>query len=635
MENFWGVVAGALSTYRVPLLTVAIVAGYLWSLAVLLRGERYLVRLILFLLVALALGLRLIAPKEFPPGMNEDEPKVLACALDALKDRQLHTEGCTGVPFLLNVLFQAQLVPVLGPNRESMRFYSVATGSLSIPVAYALARAVHVSSAASLVYASMVATLPWSLYYGRVSWGAGLTFHELLLLAALARIVFGHGGWREVFIAALGQSLLLYDYFAGRLFVPFLGVAFILARGRRKLLIVATLVIASAAWLPYLLSNPQHLLVPRGDRPHLEWSALVNAARATLEAFVWPRAADFWISVRSAAVHPLLILVLAALGVIFLLVRQPRLVLFLFGGFLVGLAPAMGTLPSTRRMMTAYPFVGLLAAHALDRLPLGRRRGLAFAIVAAAIGLASVRFYFSEEFWPPQSRDVSGAGITQLVEAIPYPARSKVVISPGSAYFFAVRERTDRGRFEVLDTENWWPQAGSGVTYAYSAHWELLEPFYRGIFGPQRVRSFGGPFSVTFEPADWTWLRQYGWAYEVECASPSARWSSQVPALFHLSQTVPQFSCAGGVVHRWKGRWVSDGTELRFRFERGTAEVALEAEGTVLPSEKGPVDFRVRPGDVISIFLRIPDPEGPIAFLFEISPAGEVIPPWRSVKPER
>lgn len=630
--KFCGQALLALSTYKVPLVTAAIVLGYVWTLAVLLRAESRLVRLALFLLVSLALSLRLVAPKEFPPGMNEDEPKVLACALDALKDGRLHTEGCTGVPFLLNVLFQAQLVPLLGPNRESMHAYSVAAGTLSTLAAYALAQALHLSRAASLVYASMVATLPWSLYYGRISFGGGLMFHQLLLLAALARIVFGQGGWREVLIASFAQTLLLYDYFAGRLFFPFLIVAFVLTPGRRRLLLLLVPLVAVIGWLPYLLSGPEHLLVPRGDRPHLEWNALVSGWRAALEAFIWPRAADFWISVRSAAVHPVLVLVLACLGILCLVVRQRRLAAFLIAGFVMGLAPAAATLPSTRRMMMAYPFVSLLSVSALDFLPLRRGRGCVFALIAVAVGFASVRFYFSDEFWPPQSRAVSGAGITQLVESIPYPLRSNLIVSPGCGYFFAARERTDRGRVEVLNTENWWPPSGGEVVYAFSAHWELLEPFYRNILGPHRIRSFGGPFSVMFEPGEWRWLSQYGWTYEVECAKPAWKKRGQVPALFHLGQTVPQFFCEASTTHRWKGQWLADRADLRFRFDRGEVEVFLD-RGTTLQTQQGRLDFDVLPSEVLSISMVIPREVGPIAFLFRRLPSGDSVPPWESVKP--
>ncbi len=632
MRNIYGDFLTALSRHQVPLLSGAIVVGYLWSLGRVLRGEKTSVRMCLFFLVVLALCLRFSAPHDFPPGMNEDEPKILACARDAWKAGRVHTEGCTGVPLLLNVLFQAQLVDVLGPNRESIRFYAGVTGAFSVVLAYGLARALQFSREGALSYAALVTTLPWSLYYGRISQGGELTFHQLLLLVGLARIVFTQGGWRDAFMASFGQALLLYDYFVGRLFLPFSILALVLTRGRRRLLTLCVPLLAAVAWLPYLFSGPQHLWAPRGQRPHLEWEAILASGRAVFEAFLWPRALDFWFSVRSAAVHPVPLLVLSCVGGI-LVLRYPRKALFILGGFLVGVSPAVGTIPSAHRMLMAYPFISLLGVYALDRLPQRRWRVLASAVFVAAMGLASVRFFFSNSFWPQPSRAVSGAGITQLVESIPYPLRSRLIISPGLGYFFSVRERTDRDRVERLNTENWWPSGESEVIYAYSGHWDLLEPFYRGMLGAQRVRSFGGPFSVTVEPGDWTWLRRYGWAYEVECASSPSRWSGQVPVLFHIGQTVPQFLCSGSVRHRWQGRWVSDNTLLRFRFRRGTAAIVIE-EGSVLSSEKSPLDFDVPAGASVSVSLTVPDPGGFDAFLFRISPAGEVVPPWPSVKPE-
>lgn len=142
------------------LLSIVILAGYVASLWWLLRDERRVVRIILFLLCVIVLALRVIALEHFPPGMHEDEPKVLACALDALRLGVVHREGCIGLPLLLNVLFQAQLVPWLGPDRWSVRLYPIATGTASMAAAYAVARSLTFGTAASLVVAALVATLP-------------------------------------------------------------------------------------------------------------------------------------------------------------------------------------------------------------------------------------------------------------------------------------------------------------------------------------------------------------------------------------------------------------------------------------------------------------------------------------------
>ncbi|GIW43775.1 MAG: hypothetical protein KatS3mg077_1057 [Candidatus Binatia bacterium] len=466
-------VGSLLAEYRVLLLTAAIALGYAWALHLVVRGERYLVRTALFLLFVSALVLRFAAGRDYPPGMNEDEPKVLACALDALKDKRLHREGCSGIPILLNVLFQAQLVPILGPNRESMRFYPAVSGALSVIAVYGLARALRFTVSSALVSAALVTFLPWSLYYGRISFGAELTFHQLLLLWALARIVFANGGGREVIVAAFGQTLLFYDYFAGRLFFPFCVVALLLARGWRRLLVCVAAFLAVAAWLPYLLSEPQHLWAPRGQRPNLEIALVWEGVRAVFRSLVWPMAADGWITVRAAAVHPVVVLAAAAVGAVAVL-RQPRIAAFLLGGFLLGIGPAVGTFPSAHRMIMAFPFVSLLAAYGLSQLPLSRWRAPLYALFLSIGGFASTCFFFSEEFWPANSRAASGAGITQLVESVPYPARRKVVVSPGLGYFAAVRTRTDPSDVVPLDTDNWWPPNAAEAIYLFSGHWEAL-----------------------------------------------------------------------------------------------------------------------------------------------------------------
>src|SRR5207247_805876 len=111
------------------------------------------------------------------------------CAYEDLMGGNLLAEGCTDVPILLNALFQAQLVPVLGPGRWAIRSYSLVTGVLATAVAFAVARAMGFSLIPSFAVGAFVAVLPWSLFYGRVSFGGELIFHELLLLAALARLI--------------------------------------------------------------------------------------------------------------------------------------------------------------------------------------------------------------------------------------------------------------------------------------------------------------------------------------------------------------------------------------------------------------------------------------------------------------
>ncbi|GIW43774.1 MAG: hypothetical protein KatS3mg077_1056 [Candidatus Binatia bacterium] len=153
------------------------------------------------------------------------------------------------------------------------------------------------------------------------------------------------------------------------------------------------------------------------------------------------------------------------------------------------------------------------------------------------------------------------------------------------------------------------------------------------MLGFKRVRSFGGPFSVTVERANWSWLQQYGWQYEVECASPKWRKSGQVPALFHINQTVSNFHCDSFSTHRWVGRWLAAEANLMLRSESGPVTVSLE-RGGVIRRDVGPIGFAVVPGELVSISLVVPQGKGVVAFLFRTFPGGESVPPWNSVRPE-
>lgn len=253
--------------------------------------------------------------------------------------------------------------------------------------------------------------------------------------------------------------------------------------------------------------------------------------------------------------------------------------------------------------------------------------------VTAAAALASARFFFSESFWPLPSKGASGFGITQLIESVPYPARGQVFFAPGMAHFPAARQRVHPA-MQPLDIGNWWPTSGVESTYLFSAHWERLEPFYRAMVGSARVQSFGGPFSVRFEAGDWSWLQQYGWAYDVECERPQWHGAAKVPTVFHIGLNLSGPICSGTTVHRWTGRWLSPGGKMRFGYEGSEAEVVLE-RGEVKRTAAGKcIDFEVRTGELVSITLVQSESAAVHAFLLRVQPSGEVVPEWMAVRPE-
>src|SRR5262249_44459842 len=157
-------------------------AGALWWL---LRGEPASTLLILVIICLGSLLLRVVSVGSYPAGFNADEIAKLTGGAMALKTGRLLSEDASGWPVLPHALFQAPLIPLLGP-RWAMRTYSLVAGVLCTPLAFALARAVGLARGASLFGGALVAVLPWSVFYGRVSCGGELVFLQLLLLAALA-----------------------------------------------------------------------------------------------------------------------------------------------------------------------------------------------------------------------------------------------------------------------------------------------------------------------------------------------------------------------------------------------------------------------------------------------------------------
>src|SRR6185369_16628982 len=88
-----------------------ILSGYVLALWWLLRREGPWAFAGLAALCGIALSLRVVYTTDYPAGLNEDEPKNLACTLEAVQNGQPFHESCNGPPLLLSYLFAAPLVP--------------------------------------------------------------------------------------------------------------------------------------------------------------------------------------------------------------------------------------------------------------------------------------------------------------------------------------------------------------------------------------------------------------------------------------------------------------------------------------------------------------------------------------------
>jgi len=614
-------------------LTAFILLGYAASLWWLLRRESPQALLGVVALCAVALCVRLVDTTDYPRGLNEDEPKILWCAGDFLRGGNLFAEGCTMMPVLLNALFQAQLVPLIGPNRWAIRSYSTATSVLSVALAFAVARALGLRVAASLAAGALVALLPWSIFYGRISIGGELTFHQLLLLAALVRLMWDAGDWAEVGMGSLGLTLLLYDYFCGRAMLLMPLVAAGLARGRRRRWqCVLVLAIALLAWVPHLRTHPDNivggLVRDRFDQRLLVSPVAEAYTRTvrTLKVLVAPTAMDSWLTVRSAALHPPLVLGLAGLGVL-LGVRRG---LFLVAGFLLGLAPSVlsnSEYPSTHRIQMAFAFVALAAACPLDLFPWRWLRGLATATVVLVAGVQSIALYFSPRFWGEFSRDAFDWERTEVVEALPLPPHPPLVVMRHLGYYWDPRAKFDRS-FKYLSVDNWFPPNTPSI-YGFSWSARALQPFYLSLFGPQRVQGIGRAFVVRFEAGDWSYLQQHGWMYEMRCGQRMRR--GQVPTLFHPGISFDQFPCWQTAEHTWTGHWRGPAARMRLAF---SGHAVVETPAGRLVDQTGtearadfalPVDTDV----TISLTTQLPIWAG----LYEVTPAGERLPDWTCVDP--
>jgi hypothetical protein len=617
-----------------PTLAVAIVMGYAAALWWLLRRESPMVWLSLALLCGLSLCLRFLYTTDYPSGLYEDEPNMLQSAMQALRSGRIFGESNVVIPVLLGSLFEAQLVPLLGPTRWAIRTYSMATSVLSTPAVFAVARAMGMRIIPGLAAGSLVAVLPWALFYGRIHLGGELLFHQLLLLAALARLVWMTGAWIEIAIGGFGLCLLLYDYWAGRAMLGMPVVAAVLARGWRRLACLAIIAVALIGYIPYLRARPYSAMRGVTDhiRPELVQHPLEDVyARSvvTLKTLVTPTACDGWGTIRTAAQHPPLILALALLGA---LISPLRRNLFLWAGFIGGIAATVLSdgPPSTHRMMMGYVFIVLAAASALDRVKWRRPRVAMAAVVVAVVGFQSVQMYFAPEFWPTESRWIFDWERTSLVEALPLPPHPRLIEMRQLGFYFAPRAMVDP-EHEMLTVENWFPDERPAI-YAFDWTAAALRPFYEGLLGYERVESYGRAFTVTLAGADWSWLRQHGWAYEAHCGDHA--WRGQVPALYQPGITFKGLNCLHTATHVWRGQWHGPPAQMELRFS-GAAVVEMSGQRVVEQEGHEKIaTFTVEPETPLTITLDVPPDTSMFwAALMEMDPLGGHVPAWDRVSP--
>lgn len=620
-------------------LGVIFLLAYAASLWWLLRRESPEALLAVAVVCALSLSLRLIHTYDYPRGLDEHESRHL--------EGYVH-EYAAGNPFgvthnmpvFMNGALSVPLVPVFGV-RWAARMAPLVGGVLSSAAAFAAARALGLRVGPGLTAAALLAVLPWSMFYSRLSLGAEMFFHQLLLIAALSRLLFASGGVPEVLIGALGLGFLLYDYHAGRVMLGLPLAAAILAPRGRRLLCLAVLVLGAATYIPYFVYSGHATYAWVALKPTAADSiyhqglatdplaTLLSKTEASLRVLAQPVGIDAFFAIRAGAMNPLPVLAVAALGVLVGLRRG----LFLFAGFAGGLLPSIlseGNGASSHRVMMALPFIPLAAALAFDRLTRAAWGGLVAALFVAVVGAQSVLLYFSPDFWHPESRARFDWEKTELAEALPARGDGRVIVMQQLEYFGRVRLLNPA--VEILSVENWYPNADEPTTYAFTQEAAPLAPFYSMLLGGQRVTGIGGAFLLRLEAADWSWMRRHGWTYRARCGDQT--FAAQVPALYHWALEPGGLVCREPVVHTWSGRWNGSARLLRLRGYRAAVTVdgprgrLVEGE---LP-DHGYLEFDAEPDETLRIEARTP---GAAVFigLYEAVPSGLRIPAWESVSP--
>jgi hypothetical protein len=620
----------------------AILAGYALALWWLLRREGAWTVVALVALCGLSLALRVVLSDGYPWGLFEDEPKVLACAVQALSRGTIFGESCIHIPYLLFAVFDAPLVPYLGATRWAIRLYPILTSVLATPAVFGAARAFGMRVGPSLAAGGLVAVLPWSLFYGRIALGGELIFHQALLLGGLGRLLAADGGAPDTLLAGFGLCLLLWDYWAGRAMMSLPIIAAVLASGWRRAWCLAVIPLALIGWYPHLATGPADAHVGLSLQPargapvagsfhpgfaEHPWETLVSRTEAALQTYIHPVAFDSIFTMRSVAKQPRVLLGIAAIG----LLASWRRGLFLLGGFAAGLLPGIlsGSFGiSAHRIIMSYLFVVFAEASALDVVPWRWPRAAAAVALFAFAAWWSVPRYFSAAFWPPDWRWTVDRDNTALNEAVADALPDHLIYMRQIGYFgyFDPEPPVD----EMLTVDNWLPRDGEPVTYLFTWQAEPLRAEYEHML-PKRVLPVGRhSFLVSFEAGDWSWLRQYGWAYEVRCGHLIRR--AQVPFLYSLGLGALGFPCTQPMQHIWRAHWHGPAAEMIMQFS-GTLRV--DAPGVAAAGEgfEQRVPFTMPADSDVTITLTAPPTEWPLALLFERARGGERVPAWDRFTP--
>ena len=384
-------------------LSCAFLALCAWYAAVIwrmVRDEPFMYLAWLMMIVAGAVALRLVSTHDYPPGLYEDDIKNLLAAWMRFRGRHpLFSAGAgLGVSMAAYAITQGTLWQIL-PAWWAMHLHAMACSVLSVIGCYAIARALGQRGVVALFVAACVATLPWSVLYGRSTVGGEIVWHETIVLWVVATSMLEDrcGGFLTISLG-LAIALLWYDYFAGRT-VSYMVVTLLPVVPRKRWfevmlgLLGGLALYVPATWYPTewtyrgaSISGFAPLSVWALNLKHVWW------------AFTGPYAQGAAMSIAAAATMP----VVVAAGCAGIAVAPWRVRIFLLTVFIIGVLPAVATsVVSTHRMLCSYIAVPLAAGMLLNVVSGRRTQAIAAIAFSGIVAWQGIGTFFSPDFWAP------------------------------------------------------------------------------------------------------------------------------------------------------------------------------------------------------------------------------------------
>lgn len=606
------------------ILTFVMIFVYLGALWWLLRQESWKTLVLVAGITTLGLSLRLFQIWELPPGLNDDEIKTLKYSAEVLDRRAIFTP-ILNVSMLWTVLFYAPALAMSESVLWTMRIVPVVLGTLAIPASFAVGRALAFSVVPSLVGAACVASMPWAVFWSRQHWASGIIFFEAILLAALGRIIWRRGGWIDVAVGGVGLFGILYDYTGGWVMIGMPILALVIAPGKsQRIKCLGVLLVSLVTWIPWLVQAEQwmHIVTSKSiaeGSNHMAVSFLsefAHGAVKTFRTFVYPEGAIYWTSLQGVAMHPIVVLVVAGLGLLVSLFKRS---FFLAIGFLGGTVPAIMSsrgAASGHRMIACYLFISIAVAAFFEFLwsrstAKKYRAGVAVGAAAftAVISMQGMQIFLSPDFWKG-SDGVFWYGATKVSESINLPVTKPIVVDFELARILESRLIPNPG-YSVISYETLMPTAP--VEYAFSPPLSVLYPLYSGGLAPAKVRTYGAgatmAFTATFGEEDVRRWQSFGWHADVLCGATSIA-KVQVPALFFGAGLRWIWRCNDTRKFVYRGRWLGESTELTL-VTVGTVNVEVKnlTNGSTSTLQQGhsSVNFTVAPQDNIMVTVNVED----------------------------